>query len=72
MKFYEYEGQVYTINGLSELSGIQPATLRDRLRRGYSLEQAIRDAYGLVEQIRFDNAYYRHDIGARALLAGRN
>ena len=30
---------------------------------------AIEAAYGLVEQIHFDNAYYRHDIGARALQA---
>ena len=34
-----------------------------------TLQQAIHDAYGLVERIRFDNAYYRHDIGKRALAA---
>ena len=34
-----------------------------------SLSQAIKDAYAMVERIRFDNAYYRHDIGARALQA---
>ena len=34
-----------------------------------SLPAAIDAAYGLVEQIHFDNAYYRHDIGARALMA---
>ena len=34
-----------------------------------SLSAAIKDAYALVEQISFDNAYYRHDIGAKALLA---
>ena len=34
-----------------------------------SLPAAIDAAYGLVEQIHFDNAYYRHDIGARALKA---
>ena len=34
-----------------------------------TLEDAIRNAYALVEQIHFDNAYYRRDIGARALLA---
>ena len=34
-----------------------------------SLPAAIEAAYGLVEQIHFDNAYYRHDIGARALQA---
>ena len=34
-----------------------------------SLPAAIEDAYQLVEQIHFDNAYYRHDIGAKALKA---
>ena len=34
-----------------------------------SLKEAVDAAYNLVEQIHFDNAYYRHDIGARALLA---
>ena len=34
-----------------------------------SLPAAIDAAYKLVEQIHFDNAYYRHDIGAKALLA---
>ncbi len=37
-----------------------------------TLAQAIENAYGLVEQIHFDNAYYRHDIGAKAQKAGRN
>ncbi len=34
------------------------------------LEQAIKTAYAAVETIHFENAYYRHDIGARALKAG--
>ena len=34
-----------------------------------SLQDAVTAAYGLVERISFDNAYYRHDIGARALQA---
>jgi phosphoribosylamine--glycine ligase len=33
------------------------------------LEDAIKGAYELVEKIHFENAFYRHDIGARALLA---
>ena len=37
-----------------------------------SLKEAIREAYAMTETIRFDNCYYRHDIGARALEAGRN
>ena len=34
-----------------------------------TLQDAVKDAYALVERIHFDNAYYRRDIGARALLA---
>ena len=37
-----------------------------------SLKDAIREAYAMAETIQFDNRYYRHDIGARALEAGRN
>ena len=36
-----------------------------------SLEDAIRDAYDMVKQIHFTNAYYRRDIGQRALRAPR-
>ena len=32
-----------------------------------NLESAISGAYKLVDMIHFDNAYFRHDIGARAL-----
>ena len=32
-----------------------------------TLPEAVRDAYRMAEAIRFENAYYRHDIGARAL-----
>ena len=34
-----------------------------------SLENAVKGAYSLVEKIHFENAYFRHDIGAKALLA---
>ena len=34
-----------------------------------TLIEAIKDAYSLVSRIKFDNAYYRHDIGAKALRA---
>jgi phosphoribosylamine--glycine ligase len=34
-----------------------------------TLPQAIRDAYALALQVRFDNAYCRGDIGQRALRA---
>ncbi|MBO6054761.1 MAG: phosphoribosylamine--glycine ligase [Oscillospiraceae bacterium] len=36
-----------------------------------TLSAAIDSAYEMVEQISFDNAYYRKDIGQRALKAGR-
>ncbi len=37
-----------------------------------TLSDAVADAYKMVQTIHFDNAYYRHDIGAKALKAGRN
>ena len=36
------------------------------------LEDAISGAYELVDKIHFDNAYFRHDIGARALMAEKD
>ena len=36
-----------------------------------SLESAISQSYAMVKTIRFENAYYRNDIGQRALQAGR-
>ncbi|MBR2337940.1 MAG: phosphoribosylamine--glycine ligase [Clostridia bacterium] len=35
-----------------------------------TLDAAIREAYARVEKITFDNAFYRHDIGAKAMKAG--
>ena len=34
-----------------------------------TLENAISESYKLVEKIKFDNAYYRKDIGQKALAA---
>ncbi len=36
-----------------------------------TLADAVLNAYGLVSKIHFDNAYYRRDIGKRALDAGK-
>lgn len=36
-----YKDKLYTIEELSFMSGIENATIRDRLRRGYSVEEAI-------------------------------
>ena len=41
---YELNGKWYSTNELSEMSGIAPHTLRDRLRRGYSIEEAVKVA----------------------------
>ncbi len=35
------------------------------------LSDAVAKAYDMVEQIHFKNSYYRHDIGQRALKAGK-
>ena len=40
MKRYEYRGMHLTINELADMFGVPQHTLRDRLRRGYSVEQA--------------------------------
>ncbi len=37
-----------------------------------TLAQAIDKSYALVKKIKFDNAFYRHDIGKRALMAKEN
>ena len=37
------------------------------VKKAESLDKAIGGAYSLVKEIHFENAYYRHDIGARAL-----
>ena len=34
-----------------------------------TLDEAIKASYEMVERIRFDNAYFRHDIGQKALKA---
>jgi len=35
----------------------------------HTLKEALDGAYAMVEKVHFDNAFYRHDIGARALAA---
>ena len=35
-----------------------------------TLADAIKQSYNKVENIKFDNRYYRNDIGAKALKAG--
>ena len=42
MNRYEYKGNWYTPKELSKLSGIAAHTIRDRLRRGYEVEEAVK------------------------------
>lgn len=42
MARYELNGSWYTPKELSEISGIPAHTIRDRLRRGYSVEESIK------------------------------
>ena len=42
MARHEFNGSWYTPNELSEMSGIAAHTIRDRLRRGYPVEEAIK------------------------------
>ncbi len=37
--------------------------------KGDTLQEAVDHAYAQVEKVHFENAYFRHDIGARALQA---
>lgn len=64
MHRYAYRGQVMTINELAEMSGVLPHTLRDRLRRGFSVEQAVRPTpvHDSVEHF-CDASYYNDWIG---------
>ena len=36
------------------------------------LKSALEEAYAMVDKVKFDNAYYRHDIGQKALKALEN
>ena len=39
---YEYNGGWYSTQELADMSGIAPHTLRDRLRRGFSVNEAVK------------------------------
>ena len=64
MNRYAYRDQMLTINELSEMSGVKPHTLRDRLRRGFTVEQAVRPVpvQESVEQF-FDASYWQDWLG---------
>lgn len=64
MNRYAYKNRMYTVKELSEMSGIDAHTLRDRLRRGFPIEQAIRlmPIHESVEHF-CEASYYQDWIG---------
>lgn len=42
MAKYNYKGGWYTPDELAEMSGLSAQTIRDRLRRGYSVEECVK------------------------------
>lgn len=42
MARFELNGRWYTPDELSEISGVKVHTIRDRLRRGFSVEEAVK------------------------------
>lgn len=61
MARYELRGKWYTPNELSEISGIAAHTLRDRLRRGFSVEEAVKPVATLESVREFSEASYYQD-----------
>lgn len=64
MHRYTYRDQLLTIKELSEMSGVQAHTLRDRLRRGFTVEQAVKPLpiHESVEQF-CEHSWYPDWIG---------
>lgn len=58
---YFYKDHWYTPNQLSELSGIEAHTIRDRLRRGFPVEEAIKPVPTLESIREFSEASYYQD-----------
>lgn len=61
MNRYVYEDRMWTVNELSDASGIAPATIRDRLRRGYTVEEAIQITPTVESVKEFAQASYWRD-----------
>ena len=56
MKQYLYKDNVYNIKELSEMSGIKYTTLAERLKRGYTVEEAVSANTKIPESvIQFDH-----------------
>lgn len=61
MARYELNGEWYTPNELAEMSGVMAHTIRDRLRRGFTVAEAIKPS-ALQESVReFGEASYYQD-----------
>lgn len=61
MARHEFNGSWYTPNELSEMSGVAAHTIRDRLRRGYSVEEAIKTVATTVSVKEFCDASHWED-----------
>ena len=59
-----YRDSVHTVKELSEMSGIAEATIRDRLRRGYTAAEAVR-AIPIADSVKefCESSYYLDWIG---------
>jgi hypothetical protein len=64
MARYELKGKWYSPNELSEMSGIPAHTIRDRLRRGYPVEEAVK-VVATQESVRefSESSWYKDWIG---------
>lgn len=61
MARYELKGNWYTPEELSEICGLKAHTIRDRLRRGYSVEEAVKVSAMQDSVIEFGHASWYED-----------
>lgn len=62
MKFYEYRNQLYTMRELADLTGVNYTTMVERLKRGYTVEEAVADEPRVPDSINaFVEASYPPD-----------
>lgn len=52
MKTILYKGQTYSVKELADLSGIKYTTLCERLKRGYTVDEAVSDNTRIPESVR--------------------
>lgn len=62
MKYYEYRNQLLTMRELADLTGVNYTTLVERLKRGYTVEEAVADEQRVPESVHeFVDASYPPD-----------